>query len=67
LTAKEIRIAGVFGHRWHNWEQALALLASGKFDFSKIVTNRYPLENWQLGFDEMRAQKGLKILLIPED
>jgi L-iditol 2-dehydrogenase len=67
LTAKEIQICGVFGHRWHNWEQALCLLGSGKFDFSKIITNKHSLENWQDGFDEMIARKGLKVLLIPTD
>jgi L-iditol 2-dehydrogenase len=67
LTAKELSINGVFGHQWHNWKQALALMGDRKFDFGKVITGCYPLERWREAFEQMQEQKGIKTLLIPSD
>jgi L-iditol 2-dehydrogenase len=66
LTAKELSINGVFGHRWHNWEQALALMGDKKVDLKRLVTGCYPLERWREAFEQMQEQKGIKTLLIPD-
>jgi len=67
LTAKELSVNGVFGHRWHNWEQALTLMGSGKICLRKLITGRYPLEQWKAAFEQMQQQRGIKTLLIPSD
>ena len=67
LTAKELSINGFFGHRWHNWEQALTLMRSGKIRLQKLITGRYPLERWKEAFEQMQQQRGIKTLLIPSD
>ncbi|WP_181995554.1 zinc-binding dehydrogenase [Clostridium sp. AM58-1XD] len=65
LTQKEISIIGSFGHQWHNWEQAISLMASGKARIGELITGRYELEEWETAFEEMENQKGIKILIYP--
>ena len=66
LTSKEISIVGSFGHRWHNWKQALDLMAKGSFEIEKLVTAHYSLSDWELAFNDMENQRGIKILIHPE-
>ena len=65
LTAKEIQIAGTFGHQPHNWDTAIRLMSSGKVNVDHIITGRYDLEDWEKGFEDMQNSKGIKILLYP--
>lgn len=65
LTQKEISIIGSFGHQWHNWEQAINLMAAGKVRIKELITGRYGLEEWETAFQEMEAQSGIKILIYP--
>ncbi|MEA4853633.1 MAG: zinc-binding dehydrogenase [Christensenella sp.] len=65
LTAKEISIIGTFGHQWHNWEQAIELVGKKKLNISNITTGHYPLKEWKQAFDDMEAQRGIKILIHP--
>lgn len=65
LTGKEITITGSFGHCWHNWEQAIRLMGSGKVKAGGIITGHYPIERWKDAFEAMERQEGIKILIHP--
>lgn len=65
LTAKEISIIGTFGHRWLNWEEAIALISSGKINVVKLITHHYSIEEWEKAFEAMEKQEGIKILIHP--
>ncbi len=65
LTGKEISIVGSFGHRWHNWEQAISIMNQNRFDLDKLITSHYTLEEWEQAFSDMDKQKGVKILIHP--
>lgn len=66
LTEKEIQIIGTFGHRWHNWEMAIELMSTEKVNVEHLITARYGLDDWQMGFAQMRDGKGIKTLIYPE-
>lgn len=49
-----------------SWDRTIHLIASGKIQAREIITHRLPLREWRHGFDEIEAQRALKVLLIPE-
>jgi len=65
LPQKELSIFGSFGHRYANWEQAIALLATGRVKVGKIITDKFPLRDWETAFGKMERQDGIKMLLDP--
>ncbi|MDH7571138.1 MAG: zinc-binding dehydrogenase [Armatimonadota bacterium] len=48
-----------------SWDRAIYLIATGKIPAGKVVTHRVPLAEWRYAFDELEAQRALKVLLIP--
>ena len=65
LTGREISIVGSFGHQWHNWEQAIKLMSTGKAKVDALITGHYPLEQWRDALGDMENQRGIKILIHP--
>jgi len=58
-------IKGVFGRRiWETWEHLSSLDESKKINLSRIITHRFPLEEYQDAFRKVRDKAG-KVLLIP--
>jgi L-iditol 2-dehydrogenase len=49
-----------------SWDRTIHLIAGGKIPAGEIITHRLPLREWRRGFDEIEAQRALKVLLIPE-
>jgi L-iditol 2-dehydrogenase len=49
-----------------SWDRTIALIASGRIPARGIVSHRVPLTDWKYAFDEIEAQRALKVLLIPE-
>ncbi len=49
-----------------SWDRTIHLIASGKIPAGEIITHRLPLSGWRRAFDEIEAQRALKVLLIPE-
>lgn len=49
-----------------SWHRAITLIASGRVPAGEVISHRLALQEWRLAFDEIEAQRALKILLIPE-
>jgi L-iditol 2-dehydrogenase len=49
-----------------SWDRTIHLIAGGKLPAGELITHRLPLGEWRRGFDEIEAQRALKVLLIPE-
>ena len=49
-----------------SWDRTIHLIAGGMIPAGELITHRLPLREWQHGFDEIEAQRALKVLLIPE-
>ena len=63
IVFKAITIKGVYGREmFETWYKMIAMLESG-LDVSRIITHRYDAEDFQKGFDAMRAGKSGKVVL----
>ncbi|MFB3827248.1 MAG: zinc-binding dehydrogenase [Bryobacteraceae bacterium] len=49
-----------------SWDRTIHLIARGLIPAGEIISHRMPLAEWRRGFDEIEAQRALKVLLIPE-
>ena len=49
-----------------SWDRTIHLIASGRLPAGEVISHRLPLAEWRHGFDELEAQRALKVLLIPE-
>ena len=63
LVLKAITLKGVYGREmFETWYKMIAMLESG-LDVSRIITHRYAADEFQKGFDAMRAGKSGKVVL----
>ena len=65
LLFNERRLQGVFGQTSRNFDDALALLATGKVNADAIVTDLFPLERIQEAFDRARSTDSVKVVVKP--
>jgi L-iditol 2-dehydrogenase len=65
IAYRELRVRGTFSSRWSSWDMAARLLERKAIDLAPMVTDVFPLEEWQSAFATVRAKEGLKVLLIP--
>jgi len=49
-----------------SWERSINLIAAGKIQAGEVISHTLPLSQWQHAFEEIEAQRALKVLLIPE-
>jgi L-iditol 2-dehydrogenase len=49
-----------------SWDRTIHLIAGGKIPAGEIISHRLPLSEWRKAFEEIEAQRALKVLLIPE-
>ncbi|MEM9166422.1 MAG: L-threonine 3-dehydrogenase [Planctomycetota bacterium] len=64
IIFKGCTVLGINGRKmWETWYQTEALLLSGRLELDDIITHRYPLSEYQAGFDTMISGEGIKVLL----
>ncbi len=66
IVGKSLRVMGSFDYTWLTYERAIALIASGRVEAIKLVTDRLPLERVQDAFDLVTGRKAVKVLMLPE-
>ncbi len=49
-----------------SWDRTINLIHTGRIPAQEVISHRLPLSEWRRGFDEIEAQRALKVLLIPE-
>lgn len=60
----EVRFAGMANVQGH-WDDALAAVGAGRFDPSRLITHRLPLEDAVEGYELFRSRDALKVILSP--
>lgn len=66
VIQRGIRVYGIYGRRiYDSWERTQALLRSGRFDPTPILTHRFDLADWELGFELIASRHAGKVVLIP--
>ena len=63
LFQNEQTIKGSFGHKWNNWRQALQLLEQKKVETKPLISDIFPIDEWEQAFDKAERLEGIKILI----
>jgi threonine 3-dehydrogenase len=63
VVFKGLTIKGIYGREmYETWYKMVAMLQSG-LDISAVVTHRFPIDEFQAGFDAMRSGQSGKVVL----
>jgi L-iditol 2-dehydrogenase len=65
IAYKELSVSGSFSQRWTAWEISLRLLEREMVKARPLVTDVYPISEWQEAFDKFERKEGTKIILEP--
>lgn len=65
LCYKEIVATGSNASTPTAWNRAIQLMAAGKVRTDLLITDIYPVTEWQIAFDGFEAKSGVKTLLKP--
>lgn len=65
ICYKELSITSGFASTPRSWRRAMALLNSGKLFLAPLITDTYPLNDWDIGFERSFAADGVKFILSP--
>ncbi len=47
------------------WERALLIIALGKLNLTKMISNKITLEQWHQTFCDLEAKKEIKVIVYP--
>lgn len=67
ILDKNISIKGHFGYDYVSWKNVIKLAEKGLLDLKSMISQKLPLSEWKQGFDLVRNQKAIKVILIPEE
>jgi threonine dehydrogenase-like Zn-dependent dehydrogenase len=67
ILDKNISIKGHFGYDYISWKNVIKLTEKGLLDLKSMISHTLPLSRWKEGFDLLRNQKAIKVILIPEE
>ena len=62
---KNLSLYFQYSSTYTGWKRSLRLLASEKTPFGKVVSYKYPLEQWREAFTKSERGEALKVLLCP--
>jgi L-iditol 2-dehydrogenase len=65
ICFKELKVTGSLGSRWTSWEKALQLTAQGKVQLHPLVSDSFPITDWEKAFAMFEQKQGLKLVLTP--
>jgi L-iditol 2-dehydrogenase len=65
IAYRELEVRGTLGQKRTAWQRALKLLAAQHVITGPLVTHTFPLTEWRVAFDRMRAREGVKVVLVP--
>lgn len=65
IAYKELQVTGSFSQRWTAWETAMKLLELKMVETKPLVTDIYPISEWQEAFNKFENKQGTKIILQP--
>ncbi len=65
ILFKEVELTVSFASEPTSWDIAMRIIAQGRLDLDPLVSNFYPLEDWETAFKEFEDKVGFKIFLKP--
>jgi L-iditol 2-dehydrogenase len=67
LAIKELNLRGSFTHNHQSWVKALEYMKSSKVNLKAVISDEFPIDQWQEAFQLFESGTGLKYLLYPID
>jgi L-iditol 2-dehydrogenase len=67
IWRKEIQVQGSASQKRSAWLRALALLRTGQVKPAPLVTDTFPITEWDAALATAIARNGVKVSLVPED
>lgn len=65
MTRREVRLVGSIGRTWETWRRMTQLIESDKLNLKPLITKILPMEKYQEGFELVKSQDVMKVLLQP--
>jgi 2-desacetyl-2-hydroxyethyl bacteriochlorophyllide A dehydrogenase len=65
MTRREVRLVGSLGRTWETWRRMMQLLESDNLNLNPLITKILPIEKYQEGFESVKSQTVMKVLLQP--
>ncbi len=65
MTRREIKLVSTMGRTWETWRRMVQLIESNKLNLNPFISHILPLEDYQQGFDLVKAGECMKVLLKP--
>jgi threonine 3-dehydrogenase len=63
IVFKALTIKGVYGREiFETWYKMIAMLENG-LDISRVITHRFPVDDFEAGFAAMKSGKSGKVVL----
>ena len=58
-----LNLRGIYGRKvWDTWYKMSTMIQAG-LDISEVITHRFPIQDWQKGFDAMISGQSGKVIL----
>ena len=65
VAYKELQVTGGLAQRRPSWKRALRLIDAGKIPVERLISDQFPLSEWERAFSMAENREGLKLLLKP--
>ena len=65
MTRREVRLVGSIGRTWETWRRMMQLIESDSLNLKPFITEILPIEQYQKGFELVKSQDVMKVLLQP--
>lgn len=65
IAYKELQVSGSFSQRWTAWEISLKLLERGIVQTRPLVTDIYPIDQWEKAYSKFESKQSVKVVLTP--
>jgi len=65
IAYKELRVSGSFSQIWTAWDISLKLLERGIVQTRPLVTDIFPISQWEQAFSKFESKQGVKVVLKP--
>jgi L-iditol 2-dehydrogenase len=66
IAFNEIQVTGFISQRRPSWKRALSLMGRGVIQSERLISHRFPLDEWRKAFDLFEKKEGIKLILVPK-
>lgn len=65
MTRREIKLVSTMGRTWETWRRMVQLIESDMLNLKPFISHILPLEAYQQGFELVKSNEVMKVLLKP--